>query len=202
MKGHLRPCELPHRWLSRNWVTFRSWCELQTLQLSLVLLIHPCSWGQSLKPFWFLRLSITYLSSPLSLLLIRKTKNERKKSWKSFCIFTFSQASFLPWLEQKITQLFYSAAAAKSLQSCLTLFDPKDGSPPGSPIPGILQARTLEWVVISFYSNHLLFHPKYELPDSSIIYFPTSPKSPAFSNKTWFTRNFNCEMAREGITRW
>ena len=40
--------------------------------------------------------------------------------------------------------------AAKSLQSCPTLCDPLDGSPPGSPIPGILQARTLEWVAISF----------------------------------------------------
>ena len=37
-----------------------------------------------------------------------------------------------------------------SLQSCLTLCNPKDGSPPGSPVPGILQARTLEWVAISF----------------------------------------------------
>ena len=44
------------------------------------------------------------------------------------------------------------AAAAKSLQSCLTLCDPIDGSPPGSPVPGILQARTLEWVAISFSS--------------------------------------------------
>ena len=43
-----------------------------------------------------------------------------------------------------------SAAAAKSLPSCLTLCDPIDGSPPGSPVPGILQARTLEWVAISF----------------------------------------------------
>ena len=43
-----------------------------------------------------------------------------------------------------------SAAAAKSLQSCLTLRDPIDGSPPGSPVPGILQARTLKWVAISF----------------------------------------------------
>ena len=43
-----------------------------------------------------------------------------------------------------------AAAAAKSLQSCLTLCDPIDGSPPGYPIPGILQARTLEWVAISF----------------------------------------------------
>ena len=41
-------------------------------------------------------------------------------------------------------------AAAKLLQSCPTLCDPIDGSPPGSPVPGILQARTLEWVAISF----------------------------------------------------
>ena len=43
-----------------------------------------------------------------------------------------------------------AAAAAKSLQSCPTLCDPTDGSPPGSPTPGILRARTLEWVAISF----------------------------------------------------
>ena len=43
-----------------------------------------------------------------------------------------------------------AAAAAKSLQSCPTLCDPMDGSPPGSPVPGILQARTLEWVATSF----------------------------------------------------
>ena len=45
-----------------------------------------------------------------------------------------------------------AAAAAKSLQSCPTLCDPIDGSPPGSPVPGILQARTLEWIAISFCS--------------------------------------------------
>ena len=43
-----------------------------------------------------------------------------------------------------------TAAAAKSLQSCPTLCDPIDGSPPGSPVPGIFQARTLVWVAISF----------------------------------------------------
>ena len=43
-----------------------------------------------------------------------------------------------------------AAAAAKSLQSCPTLCDPIDGLPPGSPVPGIPQARTLEWVAISF----------------------------------------------------
>ena len=46
-------------------------------------------------------------------------------------------------------KLLAAAAAAKSLQSCLTLCDPIDSSPPGSPVPGILQARTLEWVAIS-----------------------------------------------------
>ena len=45
----------------------------------------------------------------------------------------------------------YAAAAAKSLQLCPTLCDHIDGSPPGSPVPGILQARTLEWVAISLY---------------------------------------------------
>ena len=45
---------------------------------------------------------------------------------------------------------FSRAAAAKSLQSCPTLCNPIDGSPPGSPVPGILQARTVEWVAISF----------------------------------------------------
>ena len=44
----------------------------------------------------------------------------------------------------------FAAAAGKSLQSCPTLCDPTDVSPPGSPVPGILQARTLEWVAIAF----------------------------------------------------
>ena len=46
-----------------------------------------------------------------------------------------------------------AAAAAKLLQSCPTLCDPRDGSPAGSPIPGILRGRTLEWVAISFYNT-------------------------------------------------
>ena len=50
----------------------------------------------------------------------------------------------------KVSAYNVGAAAAKSLQLCLTLCDPIDGSPPGSAIPGILQARTLEWVAISF----------------------------------------------------
>ena len=49
--------------------------------------------------------------------------------------------------------IWTAAAAAESLQSCPTLFDSIDGSPPGSPVPGILQARTLEWVAISFSNS-------------------------------------------------
>ena len=71
-----------------------------------------------------------------------------------FCPF-FSRAMcllFIDWLE--FFFFFFpnimAAAAAKSLQLCPTLCDPTDGSPPGSPVPGILQARTLEWVAISF----------------------------------------------------
>ena len=52
--------------------------------------------------------------------------------------------------ERQSTSFFAAAAAAKSLQSCPTLCDPIDGSPLGSSVPGILQARTLEWVAISF----------------------------------------------------
>ena len=51
-----------------------------------------------------------------------------------------------------------AAAAAASLQLCLTLCDPIDGSPPGSPIPGILQARTLEWAAISFSNSRVPFN--------------------------------------------
>ena len=54
------------------------------------------------------------------------------------------------WLLNIFRHHAAAAAAAESLQSCLTLCDPIDGSPPGSPIPGILQARTLQWVAISF----------------------------------------------------
>ena len=62
------------------------------------------------------------------------------------------RGSFLVLCPYSWTLSVSAAAAAKSLQSCLTLCDPIDGSPPGSPVPGILQARTLEWVAISFSS--------------------------------------------------
>ena len=70
-----------------------------------------------------------------------------------------------------------SAAAAKSLQSCPTLCDPIDGSSPGSPIPGILQARTLEWVAISF-SNAWKWKVKVKLP--SCVRLLATPCSAAY----------------------
>ena len=60
----------------------------------------------------------------------------------------YSLCKFRYFLEWGI----HAAAAAKSLQLCPTLCNPIDGSPPGSPVPGILQARTLEWVAVSFSS--------------------------------------------------
>ena len=59
--------------------------------------------------------------------------------------------------------MYNAAAAAKSLQSCPTLCDPIDASPPGSLVPGILQARTLEWVAISFSNNKCIFSPNASL---------------------------------------
>ena len=86
-----------------------------------------------------------------------------------------------------------SAAAAKLLQSCPTLCDPIDGSPPGSPIPGILQARTLEWVAISF-SNAW----KWKVKVSSVSFvrlFATpwtaayqAPPSMGFSRQEYWSR--------------
>ena len=84
-------------------------------------------------------------------------------TWRMKCMFEGSQIQILKkiihWPNKWICGLIPTniccftlcpAAAAKSLQSCLTLCDPIDSSLPGSPVPGILQARTLEWVAISF----------------------------------------------------
>ena len=70
--------------------------------------------------------------------------------------FQANESTEIKWSRGELTSIISfddtaaTAAVAKSLQSCPTLCDPTDGSPPGSPIPGILQARTLEWAAISF----------------------------------------------------
>ena len=69
------------------------------------------------------------------------------------------------------------AAAAKSLQSCLTLYHPIDGSPPGSPVPGILQSRILEWVAISF-SNAWKW--KVKVKSLSRVWLLVTPRTAAY----------------------
>ena len=71
-------------------------------------------------------------------------------SWQTDGETLESVTSLFFWAPKSL-QMLTAAAAAKSLQSCPTLCDPIDGSPPGSPVPGILQARTLEWVAIALF---------------------------------------------------
>ena len=76
-----------------------------------------------------------------------------------------------------------AAAAAKLLQLCLTLCDPTEGSPPGSPVPGILQARVLEWASAAYFLLYSNLHCKLQLrtnlgvkkPKFRIRYFKFSP---------------------------
>ena len=70
----------------------------------------------------------------------------------TFSSVQFSRSIMSDSLRPHVLAVAKTAAAAKSLQSCLTLCDPIDGSPPGSAIPGILQTRTLEWIAISVSS--------------------------------------------------
>ena len=90
----------------------------------------------------------------------------------------------IPWkcalleiLNRIMMLLAAATAAAKSLQLCPTLCDPIDGSPPGSPVPEILQARTLEWVAISF-SNAWKW--KMKVKSLSRVWLPVTPWTAAY----------------------
>ena len=69
----------------------------------------------------------------------------------------------------KYFKISSAAAVAKSLQSCLTLCNATDGSPPGSAVPGILQERVLEWGAIAFSARHLLVLSKSDLACCSML---------------------------------
>ena len=114
-------------------ISFRmDWLDLLAVQGTLKSLFQHHSSKASIlqrSPFFTVQLSHPYMTTGKTIALTRQT-----------------------FVGKVISLLFnmLSAAAAKSLQLCPTLCDPIDSSPPGSPVPGILQARTLEWVAISF----------------------------------------------------
>ena len=87
-----------------------------------------------------------------------------------------------------------AAAAAKSLQSCPTLCDPIDGSPPGSPVPGILQAKTLKWVAVSFSNlDNLLKSRDITLPTKvclvKVMVFPVV----MYGCESWTIKKAECK---------
>ena len=113
-------------------ISFRmDWLDLLAGQGTLKsLLQHHSSKASVLRhsAFFTVQLSHPYMTTGKTIALTRQT------------------------LVGKVMSLLFNMLSAKSLQSCLTLCNPIDSSPPGSPVPGIHQARTLEWVAISFAS--------------------------------------------------
>ena len=140
-------------------ISFRmDWLDLLAFQGTLKsLLQHHNSKASILlhSAFLIVQLSHPYMTTGKTIPLTRRTFVDKVMSlllnMLTRLVITFlprSKHLLISWLQVTICSDF--AAAAKSLQSCPTLCDPIDGSPPGSLVPGILQARMLEWVAISF----------------------------------------------------
>ena len=141
----------------RTWISwFRSLGQLLAIAEQSPLGPLTCLPHQSHTSFLLSRHGIWAQMPGLSFINLRLTKwisylpSTLLSSLLSTLLSSFS--SFLPFFFFNNTHAhrYETAAAAKSLQSCPTLCDPMDGSPSGSPVPGILQARILEWVAISF----------------------------------------------------
>ena len=115
-------------------LSFRmDWLDLLAVQETLKCLLQHHSLKASIlqcSPFFMVQLSHPYMTTGKTIALTRWT--------------------FVGKVMSLLFNMLSAAAAAKSLQLCLTLCYPRDSSPPGSPVPGILQAKTLEWVAISF----------------------------------------------------
>ena len=177
---HARPpCPSPTPRVYSNSCPSSRWC-------------HPAN-SSSVVPF---------SSCPQSLPASESFPMSQLLAWSGQSIGVSALASFLPMNTQDWSPLGWTdcspslqslpAAAAKLLQSCLTLCDPIDGSPSGSPIPGILQARTLEWVAISF-SNAWKWKVKVKLL-SRVLLFSTpqtaayqTPLSMGFSRQEYWS---------------
>ena len=110
-------------------ISFRmDWLDLLAVQGALKS--HLQHHSSKASAFFIVQLSLPYMTTGKTIALTRRT--------------------FIGKVMSLLFNMLSAAAAAKSLQSCPTLCDPRDGSPPSSPVSGILQARTLEWVAISF----------------------------------------------------
>ena len=83
----------------------------------------------------------------------------------------------------------HTAAAAKSLQSCPTLCDPMDGSPPGSSIHGILQARVLEWAAITFSAKEIAEQSQYPRTSQSVIFRSAAAAAHRITSEMVITTN-------------
>ena len=115
--------------------------------------ISPSNEHSGLISFRMDLLDLLVVQGTLKSLLQHHSSKASILQRSAFCIVQLSlpyNSSVLSFLYSPTLTSIHAAAAAKSLQSCPTLCDPIDGSPPGSPVPRILQARTLEWVAISF----------------------------------------------------
>ena len=150
--GHLCLSPTPGAYSKSRWLS--QWCHptiFPSMRVFSNESVLPIRWPKyrnfsfSISPFNEYSGLISFKMYWFDLLAVQGTLKGLLQHHSSKII-SFSALSFLYGL----TLTSIHAAAAKSLQSCLTLCDPIDGSSPGSPVPAILQARTLEWVVISF----------------------------------------------------
>ena len=132
---------------------------IQNLKEHLSYILSGCP-HQNIQPHWKVLIStfcsyFLFVPSVLCFLFHAFSWINQAHSGVPFCLF-YLLFSYTSWQivnlvpVQGVIVWSLAAAAAKSLQLCPTLCNPIDGSPPGSPVPGILQARTLEWVAISF----------------------------------------------------
>ena len=150
-------------WFPLGWT---GWISLQSKGLSSVFYKHHTSKASILWcwAFFIFQISHLYMTSGKTKALTRQTFVGKVMSLL-FNMLSRLVIIFLPrtkrllisWLQSlpAVILAAAAAAAAKSLQLCPTLCDPIDGSPPGSAVPGILQARILKWVAISFSSSDL-----------------------------------------------
>ena len=145
--------------LHTNWINIFFWiiilCIIQIDSTMALIFLRPGDWKAL---YLFLKATSSLFSLQIIPRMRRKTKARGGAWWacSKGTRFRVIERNGMRINSAKVSgggnsgDPRHQAAAAKSLQSCSTLCNPRDGSPPGSPVPGIFQARTLEWVALSF----------------------------------------------------